>query len=112
MGSANNGRVPVSFWVFLTCYVLGSGGVFGLAPTLALGDLPWEEGPYLLLLGPPANLVWGARFPLPFLAGTLLVVPMAFAAFSKNQNGSKTLRILALVATWLLFGAVAYSPAI
>lgn len=79
-----------------------------LAPRWVLRDLI----NFLWILGPPANLVYGSKYLLPFIIGTVVVGVAVDAIVRARTTWVRSLLLLALALTWLLFGFVAYAPGV
>lgn len=62
------------------------------------------------IFGPPANLVYGTRWALPFAVGTLFVVVGYFAIVRARRRRSVCLWLLGIILVWSFFGVLAYAP--
>ena len=65
----------------------------------------------LWVFGPPANLVYGTGYMVPFIVGTLIVVFMFYRMLRAAAVVARIALIAGLVMAWSLFGALAYAPA-
>ena len=66
--------------------------------------------PYLWLLGPPANLVYGTDFLWPFAIGTIVVAGLLFGIARFESPGVRIACGSALVIAWAVFGFIVYAP--
>lgn len=66
--------------------------------------------PYFWLFGPPANLVHGTAFLLPFFLGTLIAGALIFGIARSHSLAVKRVCGFALLMAWSAFGFIAYAP--
>jgi hypothetical protein len=66
--------------------------------------------PYVWLLGPPAKLIHGAAFFLPFVAGTGVVAGLLLRLVRANSRSRRRLWACATAIAWACFGFAAYAP--
>ena len=66
--------------------------------------------PYLWLLGPPANLVWGTKFLSPFMVGTLALMALAYAWRQTQTRAWKAVVGVSAVCVWTICGLLCYAP--
>jgi hypothetical protein len=66
--------------------------------------------PYFWLMGPPANLVHGTNYLLPFFIGTALVAGFVFGIERSTSAAARGLWGTALAIAWCAFGFIAYAP--
>ncbi len=66
--------------------------------------------PYFWLFGPPANLVHGTAFLVPFFLGTLIAGGLLFGIARSHSLAVKRICGFALLLTWAAFGFIAYAP--
>ena len=97
--------------------LIGGGLLYlGLSVFCAFGAAHLPEGaqhilkPLFWLLGPPANLVHGANFLLPFLAGTAIVGGLAVGAYKSKSPSTRSACRMGLIITWVLSGCLVYAP--
>lgn len=66
--------------------------------------------PYLWLLGPPANLVHGTKFLVPFVTGTFVLGGLVLGVSRSESPVVQLFSAVALVLVWAAFGFIAYAP--
>ncbi len=71
---------------------------------------PVSAKPDFWLFGPPANLVHGTAFLLPFFLGTLIAGVLLFGIARSHSLAVKRICGFALVMAWAAFGFIAYAP--
>lgn len=64
----------------------------------------------LWLFGPPASLIYGAKFLWPFAIGTALIAGLFYAIVRVKTVLLRALMGLVLAAAWAFFGFIAYAP--
>jgi len=66
---------------------------------------------FLWLLGPPANLIHGTRYILPFFVGTLVVGALTWGLLRSSASSfRRRILIVGIAVTWAAFGVLAYAP--
>jgi hypothetical protein len=66
--------------------------------------------PFIWMLGPPANLVHGANYLVPFGIGTIVVATLIAGVFRTQSRAWRRVLFLILVVVWAFSGAVSYAP--
>jgi hypothetical protein len=64
----------------------------------------------LWALGPPANLIHGTDYLVPFALGTLVVAGTLRAAIRARTRETRIFLLVVLVTLWALSGFIAYAP--
>lgn len=62
------------------------------------------------VLGPPANLLHGTAWILPFILGTIVVAAVSLAAARATGLLMRVVWLLVGLMMWCLFGALVYAP--
>lgn len=91
--------------VYLCSVALGALG-YVIAPVEAL---VWVW-PYLWLLGPAANLVYGASYLWPFAVGSVAVGAGLYVLYRGRRLVTNALAISGVLLVWALFGVLVYAP--
>jgi len=66
----------------------------------------------LWMFGPPANLIYGWRYLLPFAIGTPSVALVFFSMVRAATTGRRLMLLLGFLLSWCLFGFIAYFPGV
>jgi hypothetical protein len=66
---------------------------------------------FLWLLGPPANLIHGTRYLVPFFVGTLVVGALGWGLLRSSVSSfRRRMLTLGIAVAWAAFGVLAYAP--
>jgi hypothetical protein len=82
----------------------------GFGAAYVPATLQKELGPYLWLLGPAANLVYGTSFLWPFVIGTIAVTCLFVGVVRSRSGFVKGVCAFGLALAWIGFGFFVYAP--
>jgi len=82
------------------------------AVCLFLPDSSAVSSNFFWMLGPPANLIYGLNYLLPFLIGTVVVGVVAYGMVRTQGLSRRLLLLLAVLLLWSLFGFIVYAPTV